>query len=139
VTALSEVQTEEEAWTVRTQPWLEQVSKVYPLKKDRIRTFITRKGRKVGVYATVEMHGAFHFHVEDRPVNVLALLTQGDHGLLRDFVLPPKVLQDTWKKFVRHDGYVDVKLQLSSQGAALLLPDGPLPVQQYEGDYSALQ
>jgi tryptophanyl-tRNA synthetase len=139
VTALSEVQTEEEAWTVRTQPWLEQVSKVYPLKKDRIRTFITRKGRKVGVYATVEMHGAFHFHVEDRPVNVLALLTQGDHGLLRDFVLPPKVLQDTWKKFVRHDGYVDVKLQLSSQGAALLLPDGPLPIQQYEGDYSALQ
>jgi tryptophanyl-tRNA synthetase len=139
VTALSEVKTEEEAWTVRTRLWLEQVSKMYPLKKDRSRTFITGKGRKVGVYAMPEQHGAFHFQVEDRPVNVLVLLTQGDHGLLRDFVLPPKVLQDVWKKFVRHHGYVDVKLQLSAQGAALLLPDGPLHIQQYEADYSALQ
>jgi len=139
VTALSEAKTAEEDWAVRTQPWLEYVSKSYPLKKDRPRTFITRKGRKVGVYATVATHGAFHFQVEDRPVNVLVLLAQGDHGLLRDFVLPPKVVQDTWKKFPRHDGYVDVKLRQSAEGVALLLPDGPLPVDQFEGDYSALQ
>jgi tryptophanyl-tRNA synthetase len=139
VTALSQAKTEEEGWTVRTTPWLEHVSKTYPLKKDRPRTFITRKGRKVGVYATAEQHGSFHFQVEDRPVNVLVLLAQCDHGLLHDFVLPPKVLQDVWKKFARHHGYVDVKLHQSAQGATLLLPDGPLPVQQYEGDYSALQ
>jgi tryptophanyl-tRNA synthetase len=137
--AIASAKNEEEAWEIRTAPWLERVSKTYALKKDRPRTFITRKGRKVGLYATVEQHGAFHFQVEDRPVNVLVLLTEGDHGLLRDFVLPPKIVQDNWKKFARHNNYVDVKLRQSAEGVALLLPDGPLPVQQYEGDYSALQ
>lgn len=139
VTALSQAKTADEDWAVRTQPWLEYVSKTYPLKKDRPRTFITRKGRKVGVYATVEMHGAFHFQVEDRPVNVLVLLAQGEHGLLRDFVLPPKIVQETWKRFIRRNGYVDVILRHSAEGTALLLEDGSVPVEQYERDYSALQ
>jgi hypothetical protein len=139
VTALSEVKTDEEAWSVRTQPWLEHVVKTYPLKKDRPRTFITRKGRKVGVYATPEMHGAFHFEVEDRPVNVLVLLAQDDHGLLRDFILPPKLVQENWKRFVRRNGYVDVILRRSTEGAVLLLSDGSVPVDQFESDYSPLQ
>jgi tryptophanyl-tRNA synthetase len=139
VTALSQAKTEEEGWAVRAEPWLEYVTKTYPLKKDRPRTFITRKGRKVGVYATVEMHGAFHFQVEDRPVNVLVLLAQGDHGLLHDFVLPPKVVQENWKKFIRRNGHVDVILRRSAEGAALLLADGAVSVDQYESDYSALQ
>ena len=139
VTALSQAKTEEEGWTIRTEPWLEHVTKTYPMKKDRPRTFITRKGRKVGVYATVEMHGAFHFQVEDRPVNVLVLLAQGDHGLLHDFVLPPKVVQENWKKFIRRNGHVDVILRRSAEGASLLLSDGTVPVDQYESDYRALQ
>jgi len=85
------------------------------------------------------MHGAFHFQVEDRPVNVLVLLAQGDHGLLRDFVLPPKVVQENWKRFIRRNGYVDVILRHSAEGTALLLSDGTVPVDQFEGDYSALQ
>jgi tryptophanyl-tRNA synthetase len=137
--AIVNAKNEEEAWEIRTTPWLERVAKSYPLKKDRPRTFITRKGRKVGVYATVEMHGAFHFQVEDRPVNVLVLLAQGDHGLLRDFVLPPKVVQENWKRFIRRNGYVNVILRHSAEGTALLLSDGTVPVDQYERDYSALQ
>src|SRR6185437_4890086 len=38
VNALSQVKTEEEAWTDRTHPWLEQVTKTYPMKKDSPRT-----------------------------------------------------------------------------------------------------
>src|ERR1041385_412722 len=47
---IASAKNEEEAWEIRTGPWLERVQKTYPLKKDRPRTFITRKGRKVGVY-----------------------------------------------------------------------------------------
>jgi tryptophanyl-tRNA synthetase len=130
---------EEEAWEIRTAPWLEKVGKSYPLKKDRPRTFITRKGRKVGVYATAEANGTYAFHLEDRPLNVLVLLAQSADRSLHDYVLPPKVLQDIWKTFPRNEGRVLVELRNGANGAALVLPDNELPIRQYEGDYSALQ
>jgi hypothetical protein len=130
---------EEERWTIRTADWLERISTTYPLKKDRPRTFITRKGRKVGVYAAAETNGVYRFELEDRPVNVLVLLAQAADRSLRDFILPPKVLQDTWKKFTRHNGSVHVELRGSASGVSLALPEGELSIQQYQGDYSALQ
>jgi tryptophanyl-tRNA synthetase len=130
---------EEEAWGIRTAPWLERVSKTYPLKKDRPRTFITRKGRKVGVYAAGEANGICRFQVEDRPLNVLVLLAQTQDRRLHDYVLPPKVLQDTWKKFPREKGSVAIELKTLGQEFVLLLPDGVLPIEDYKGDYSALQ
>jgi len=137
--AIDQAKDEEEAWTIRTTPWLDHVSKTNPLKKDRSRTFITRKGRKVGLYAAPEQNGSFHFQVEDRPLNVLVLLAEGGDRRLRDFVLPPKVLQDNWKKFVRRNGHVQVELRATAQNASLVVPDGEVPVQQYLADYSALQ
>src|SRR5262249_19444712 len=101
--AISGAKDEDEAWAIRATPWLERVVKTHPLKKDRPRTYITRRGRKVGVYAAAEKNGVFSFQLEDRPVNVLVLLAQAGDRSLHDFVLPPKVLQDYWKKFPRHD------------------------------------
>jgi tryptophanyl-tRNA synthetase len=130
---------EEEAWEIRTGQWLERVSKTYPLKRDRPRTFITRKGRKVGVYAAAEANGAYIFRLEDRPLNVLVLLAQTTDRRLHDYVLPPKVLQDNWKKFSREKSGLIVELKNGASGATLVLPEGELPIQQFEGDYSALQ
>jgi hypothetical protein len=137
--SIAAAKNEEERWTIRTADWLERISVTYPLKKDRARTFITRKGRKVGVYAAAETDGVYRFELEDRPLNVLVLLTQATDRSLYDFILPPKVLQDNWKKFPRHNGSVQVELRRSSNGASLKLPEGDLSIQQYEGDYSALQ
>ena len=136
---ISGAKDEDEAWAIRATPWIERVIKTHPLKKDRPRTYITRRGRKVGVYTAAEKNGVFSFQLEDRPVNVLVLLAQAGDRSLHDFVLPPKVLQDYWKKFPRRDDSVRIELRKSGNGATLVLPEGDLPVQQYEGDYSALQ
>jgi len=136
---IAAAQNEEEAWEIRTGPWLERVGKTHPLKKDRRRTFITRKGRKVGVYAAAETSGAYIFHVEDRPLNVLVLLAEAADRRLHDYVLPPKVLQDYWKRFPREEGRVVVELRNGANGAALALAGDEVPVQKFESDYSALQ
>lgn len=115
-----------------TTDWVERISKTNPLRKDRPQIFITRKGRKVGIQ-TARQGEKFIF--PDRPLNVLVLLAE-ENGFLHDYVLPPKVVQDHWKSFAREDGNVVVELQ---QGARLSTPAGEVFVQQYEGDYSALQ
>lgn len=130
---------DDERWELQTAEWLERVNKTYPLKKDRPRTFITRRGRKVGLYATAEETGTWRFLVEDRPVNVLVLLAQDNERYLRDYVLPPKVIQDYWKKFARNDGRVEIVLKKGSNGISLASGESELPIQQYAGDYSALQ
>src|SRR4029077_9399627 len=48
--------------------FLERVNKNFPLKKDRPRTFITRRGRKVGIYTATERDGESTFYLEDRPL-----------------------------------------------------------------------
>jgi tryptophanyl-tRNA synthetase len=136
---IASAKTEEEAWEIRTGPWLERVQKTYLLKKDRPRTFITRKGRKVGVYAAAENDGTYRFRLEDRPLNVLVLLAQGADRRLHDYVLPPKVLQDVWKKFPREENSVVVELRNGANGAALVLAEGEVPVEHFESEYSALQ
>ena len=72
-------------------------------------------------------------------MNVLVLLAQDNDRYLRDYVLPPKVIQDHWKKFARNDGRVEIVLKKGSNGVALASGESELPIQQYEGDYSALQ
>src|SRR5690242_11689917 len=85
-----------------TADWVERVSKTNPLRKDRPQIFITRKGRKVGVQ-TARTGEKFSF--PDRPLNVLVLLAE-ENGILRDFILPPKIVQDHWKNFARDNGNV---------------------------------
>jgi tryptophanyl-tRNA synthetase len=136
---INSAKNEDEAWEIRTGPWLDRVAKTYPLKKDRARTFITRRGRKVGVYAAAASDGAWRFQLEDRPLNVLVLLAEGEDRSLHDYVLPPKVLQEYWKKFPRRGGAVEIELTKAANAASLVLPGNSVPIQQYESDYSALQ
>ncbi|MGB8128265.1 MAG: tryptophan--tRNA ligase, partial [Candidatus Angelobacter sp.] len=136
---------EQEKRDLLTAAWVERVSKTYSLKADdRPRTFITRKGRKVGVHtAWGDANGNWNFSFPDRPINVLVLLAV-DGEVIRDFILPPKILQECWKEFVKtpwSDGRktVDVSLISSGQGPALRLASTNRPVKDYESDYSALQ
>jgi tryptophanyl-tRNA synthetase len=133
--------TDEERWALQTSDWLERVSTTYPLKKDRPRTFITRKGRKVGVRTASERHdGTWRFELPDRPINVLVLLAQDKERFLHDYVLPPKVVQDFWKKFQRVGALIEITLKNAANEASLILPDGEeVSVGQYRGHYSALQ
>src|SRR5262249_2064139 len=48
--SVSQAKSDEERWEIQAGPWLERVSTKYPLTKDRPRTFITRRRRKVGVH-----------------------------------------------------------------------------------------
>ncbi len=44
-------------------------------------------------------------------MNVLVLLAQDNNRYLHDYILPPKVIQDHWKKFARNDGRVEIVLK----------------------------
>jgi len=129
--AAGSAQNDQERREIVTADWVDKVSRSTPLRKDRPQIFITRKGRKVGVQ-TARAGETFSF--PDRPLNVLVLLAE-ENGYLRDYILPPKVVQEHWKSFARENGNVMVEL---NQGA-IRTSSGELPVEQYEGDYSALQ
>jgi tryptophanyl-tRNA synthetase len=142
--SLASAQDEETKWELRTAGWLEKVGKNYPLRKDSRRLFITRKGRKVGVYAEPEKNGNWTFQPKDQSLNVLVLLAEDRDGYLHDYVLPPKVLQDCWKKFERERGAghntVVINVQKTADGLRLIVPNGEnIEIQRYESDYSALQ
>jgi hypothetical protein len=137
--SIADAKNDDEKWELRTAEWLERINRTNPLKKDRSRTFITRRGRKVGLYAATEEQSAWKFMLEDRPVNVLVLLAQDKDRYLRDYVLPPKVIQDHWKKFARNDGGIEIVLKKGPNGISLASGESELPIQQYAGDYSALQ
>jgi tryptophanyl-tRNA synthetase len=130
---------EAERREIVTADWVERVTKKNPLRKDRPHIFITRKGRKVGVQTTkAEPKGRWEFTFPDRPLNVVVLLAE-DGGYLHDYVLPPKVIQDHWKSFARENGNVLIELKRDESNAFLSTASGDVSVQQYEGDYSALQ
>jgi hypothetical protein len=138
--SIADAKNDDERWELRTADWLDRVNKTYPLKKDRPRTFITRKGRKVGIRtASEQTEGIWRFELPDRPINVLVLLVQDKDRFLHDYVLPPKILQDYWKKFQRQGDSVEIVLKRDSSGASLVMPENELSIQQYLGDYSALQ
>lgn len=127
-----------------TKSWAEQVSKTHLLKQDKPDTFISRKGRKVGVHTAQERdNGCWEFRFPERSLNVLVLLAEDPKGFLSDYVIPPKILQDHWKQFEREQGergtIVRIKLKKDTRGPSILLEQSNLPVQQYLGDYSALQ
>jgi tryptophanyl-tRNA synthetase len=137
--SIEDAKNEDERWELRTSEWLERVNRTYPLKKDRPRTFITRRGRKVGLYAAAEENGTWRFLLEDRPVNVLVLLAQDKDRYLHDYVLPPKVIQDHWKKFARNNGNVEINLKKTGNDVVLLGQEIDVPIQPYLADYSPLQ
>ncbi len=137
---------EQERRDILIDAWVQLVSKVHPLRQDdRPRTYITRKGRKVGVHTTQQnANGTWEFSFPDRPMNVLVLLAEDGQGLLHDYVLPPKVLQDIWKQFERipvSDGRKTVRISLvySASEPVIRLETSNLPIKQYEGNHSALQ
>jgi hypothetical protein len=81
-----------------TKSWAEQVSKTHLLKQDKPDTFISRKGRKVGVHTAQERdNGSWEFSFPERSLNVLVLLAEDPKGFLSDYVIPPKILQEHWK------------------------------------------
>src|SRR5205807_864851 len=130
---------DDERWQIRATGWLEKISSSHPLKQDRPRMFITRRGRKVGIHAASEQEGTWKFQLSDRPLNVLVLLAQDHDRYLHDYILPPKVVQETWKQFEREDGNVVILAKQSANGMALSLNGKELPIQEYEGNYSALE
>jgi tryptophanyl-tRNA synthetase len=133
--AAAKAANEDERREIVTADWVERVSKNNPLRKDRPQIFITRKGRKVGVQSA---RSGEKFRFPDRPLNVLVLLAE-ENGYLHDYVLPPKVVQDHWKQFSRGEGVVWIEIRKGSSGEAqLATAQGDIPIQQFEGDYSAL-
>ncbi|HET6934488.1 MAG TPA: tryptophan--tRNA ligase [Candidatus Angelobacter sp.] len=122
-----------------TELWVERVSRRHPLRKDKPQTFISQRGRKVGVHAASESNGSWDFRVQERALNVLVLLAQDNERYLHDYVLPPKVVQDHWKGFERSDGNVLIRIRKSGDAVVLATSKGDIPIQHYEGDYSALQ
>lgn len=137
--AVVSAQNDEERWEIQAAPWLERVSKNYPLKKDRPRTFITRRGRKVGISTASEHNGLWKFRLNDRPLNVLVLLAEDEERYLHDFILPPKVVQDHWKQFEREDGHVVISVRKAANGVAVALQNQEIPIQQYQGNYADLE
>jgi tryptophanyl-tRNA synthetase len=131
--------TPEDRYQLQTVEWLEKVSSQNPLRKDKPQTFITRKGRKVGVHTATEDNGTWKFLVADRALNVLALLAEDRDRYLRDFILPPKLVQEHWKTFARDGGNVVIEIRSAGKDVTLSTSNGDVPIQQYEGDYSALQ
>lgn len=129
---------DEERWEISTALWLERVSKTHPLRKDRPRTFITRRGRKVGVSAAATEGGMWKFRLSDRPLNVLVLLAQDENRYLHDFILPPKIVQEHWKQFEREDGNIVLSVRKAANGISLSLEKNDLPLEPYKGNYADL-
>ncbi len=139
--SIAEANSDEERWEIRSNVWLQKV-KQYSLTrlKDKRRVFITRKGKKVGVYdASKSDSGEWVFGLKDQPLNVLVLLAQDEERYLHDYVLPQVFLQKHWRQFDRTGGTVDIHLRKIGDATSLLLKQSNLPIQQYESDYSALQ
>lgn len=135
---------ETERRSIVTQAWVDHVSKAYPLRQDKPGTFITRKGRRVGVHtAQRDASGKWEFSFQERTLNVLALLAEEDDGSISDFVLPPKILQQTGKFFERDrsGAHVIVRISVRRDGdvSFIQLPESNFLIQKYRGDYTALQ
>jgi hypothetical protein len=111
--------------------------------------FITRKGRKVGIFdPSRDNGGEWDFELKDQPLNVLVLLAE-EKGYLYDYILPPKFLHQHWKQFEREtrDRSQIVRIYVRKiEGVVSIVLTNPLtavPIEQYEGqkhpgNYSAL-
>jgi tryptophanyl-tRNA synthetase len=135
---------EQERRDIVIDAWAEKMSKTHPLRKDRPQTFITRKGRKVGVHAArADQTGLWEFCLPKRPFNVLALLAEDDHGHVYEYVLPPKFIQKYWSQFPpapRGSGEsVLIQAQQTANGLAIVFKDTSVPIQEYTKNYSALE
>ncbi len=137
--SISAAGSDDERWQISATGWLEKISGLHSLKQDRPRTFITRRGRKVGVHTASEQNGGWEFELNDRPLNVLVLLAQDNDRYLHDYILPPKILQETWKQFERRGKNVVIVTKQGENGMALSVNGKEVPIQQYEGNYSALE
>jgi tryptophanyl-tRNA synthetase len=119
--------------------WVRRVNAI--LKPDRPGVFITRNGRgtKAGVHTADENNGIWEFRLEDRPIQVVVLLAADSNGRIRDYILPPRFVQNVWKQFERDGSEVRIRLMTSPKGTLLELADKHIPIQEYEGAYLPLQ
>lgn len=135
---------EQERHDILVNDWVEKISLTYPLRKDRPRTFITLRGRKVGVHAArCDQSGEWEFSFQDRPLNVMVLLAE-DGSCYEDYVLPPKVLQTYWKQFGREKGEHGDTVRIRTRRDAnhemfIRLEANNLAIQNYKGNHSALE
>ncbi|HEV2963204.1 MAG TPA: tryptophan--tRNA ligase [Candidatus Angelobacter sp.] len=130
-----------EIWDIRVKQsgWLDKINRLHPLRFDRPATFITSRGRKVGVHTASENNGTWEFLMRDRPLNVLVLLAEDKDRYLHDYVLPPKILQYYWKDFERKGEQVVVRVARTEDGVSLSVAGKELPIQEYERNYAALE
>jgi hypothetical protein len=77
--------------------------------------------------------------IGDRHFDVLVLVAQDKDGHLHDYVLPPKVVREHWKKFDRNGKNVVIPVKRSFNNIFLLTNEVDLPIQQYEGNYAPLE
>jgi hypothetical protein len=98
----------------------------------------------VGVQAARQIQpGKWEFSFADRPLNVMVLLAEDENGYLHDYVLPPKILQEYWGRFEREKGdrgeTVRIEATEAANGLVIHLHAGNLPINDYKGNYSALE
>ena len=131
---------EEERQEILTAAWVERVSRSHSLRKDRPRVFISRKGRKVGIYGPHrDNSGEWDFELKDQPLNVLVLLAADDDRYLHDYILPPKFLKEHWNAFerVRGERGTNVRIYVRKiEGVVSIVLTNPLraiAVEEYEG------
>ena len=79
------------------------------------------------MHTATEDHGTWKFLVADRALNVLALLAQDHDRYLRDFILPPKLVQEHWKTFNRENGNVAIEVRASGKDVLLATSNGDVP------------
>src|SRR5579864_3348198 len=137
--SIADAKDDEERWEIRSSIWLQKL-KQYPLRKDKRRVFITRKGRKVGIYDTARnSSGEWDFVLKDQPLNVVILLAEDSEHNLIDYVLPPKFLQEYWSQFDRETspGSTNVLIHVRKiEGVVSIVLTNPLravPIERYSG------
>jgi tryptophanyl-tRNA synthetase len=134
----------EEQWEVRTKAWRERISRVLSLVLTQTAkmTFETRGKRRVGLHTASDQNGLWTFLLKDRHLDVLVLIGEDAEGVLHDYVLPPKLVNDLrsrWKKSMDAEKKVFLIVEKKTNGAILSLAGTETPIDQYESNYSSLQ
>jgi hypothetical protein len=132
----------EEQWEIRTKAWRDKMSKVYSITLDATAkmTFLTRGKRRVGIHTASDQDGNWIFLFQDRHLDVLVLLGEDAEGILHDYVLPPKLVQELrsrWKTLMDPKGRVSFTVRRTTNSAILSL--GGIDIQQYQSNYEPLQ
>ena len=115
--------------------WISSLPSEIILRDIGSRTFLTSKGKRVGLPTSREKHdNEWTFKPRDRHYDVLVLLCLNKCFELFEFVLPQKILQPNWKKFQRNnDGKVILLVKRNGGNFVLGIPDeNSLPITEFQ-------